>query len=109
MIQQSIKKIKRADRKGSESVTEEKFALLFSTEITITGCDAPYRIQVWLCFDPVKCLTCTLTVPYTPFLQLSTHCVCFFPVGYLSAFGGHCSWQSRYQRSSHYHMGLCFF
>lgn len=42
----SIKKIKRADRKGSESVTEEKFALLFSTEITITGCDAPYRIQV---------------------------------------------------------------
>uniref|UniRef100_A0A665VTP7 Signal transducer and activator of transcription 6-like n=1 Tax=Echeneis naucrates TaxID=173247 RepID=A0A665VTP7_ECHNA len=41
----SIKKIKRADRKGSESVTEEKFALLFSTEITITGCDTPYRIQ----------------------------------------------------------------
>lgn len=43
---QSIKKIKRADRKGSESVTEEKFALLFSSEITITGCDTPYRIQV---------------------------------------------------------------
>ncbi|XP_078111044.1 signal transducer and activator of transcription 6 isoform X2 [Sander vitreus] len=41
----SIKKIKRADRKGSESVTEEKFAILFSTEITITGCDTPYRIQ----------------------------------------------------------------
>ena len=43
---QSIKKIKRADRKGSESVTEEKFALLFSTEISITGCDTPYKIQV---------------------------------------------------------------
>ncbi|XP_042347505.1 signal transducer and activator of transcription 6 [Plectropomus leopardus] len=42
----SIKKIKRADRKGSESVTEEKFALLFSTEITITGCETPYRIQM---------------------------------------------------------------
>ncbi|KAK5863512.1 hypothetical protein PBY51_000540 [Eleginops maclovinus] len=42
----SIKKIKRADRRGSESVTEEKFALLFSTEITITGCDTPYRIQM---------------------------------------------------------------
>ncbi|XP_068600291.1 signal transducer and activator of transcription 6 [Brachionichthys hirsutus] len=42
----SIKKIKRADRKGSESVTEEKFALLFSTEITITGCDTPYRVQM---------------------------------------------------------------
>uniref|UniRef100_A0A668A5A0 Signal transducer and activator of transcription n=1 Tax=Myripristis murdjan TaxID=586833 RepID=A0A668A5A0_9TELE len=42
----SIKKIKRADRKGSESVTEEKFALLFSAEITITGCDKPYKIQM---------------------------------------------------------------
>lgn len=42
----SIKKIKRADRKGSESVTEEKFALLFSTEINITGCETPYRIQM---------------------------------------------------------------
>ncbi|XP_069043157.1 signal transducer and activator of transcription 6 [Lepisosteus oculatus] len=42
----SIKKIKRADRKGSESVTEEKFALLFSCEISITGCDTPYSVQV---------------------------------------------------------------
>ncbi|XP_053704517.1 signal transducer and activator of transcription 6 isoform X2 [Synchiropus splendidus] len=41
-----IKKIKRADRKGSESVTEEKFALLFSSEISITGCDTPCRIQM---------------------------------------------------------------
>ncbi|XP_051517085.1 signal transducer and activator of transcription 5B-like isoform X2 [Myxocyprinus asiaticus] len=41
----SIRKIKRADRKGSESVTEEKFALLFTTEITITGCESPYGIQ----------------------------------------------------------------
>ncbi|KAL1020729.1 hypothetical protein UPYG_G00003880 [Umbra pygmaea] len=42
----SIKKIKRADRKGSESVTEEKFALYFTTEISITGCDIPYRVQM---------------------------------------------------------------
>ncbi|XP_057715617.1 signal transducer and activator of transcription 6 [Corythoichthys intestinalis] len=42
----SIKKIKRADRKGSESVTEEKFALLFSTEITVTGSDTPFKIQI---------------------------------------------------------------
>lgn len=41
----SIKRIKRADRKGSESVTEEKFALLFTTEITITGCESPYGLQ----------------------------------------------------------------
>uniref|UniRef100_A0A1A8NZM7 Signal transducer and activator of transcription n=1 Tax=Nothobranchius rachovii TaxID=451742 RepID=A0A1A8NZM7_9TELE len=42
-----IKRIRRADRKGSESVTEEKFALLFSTEISITGCDTSFKIQ-WL-------------------------------------------------------------
>uniref|UniRef100_A0A672KPS7 Signal transducer and activator of transcription n=1 Tax=Sinocyclocheilus grahami TaxID=75366 RepID=A0A672KPS7_SINGR len=41
----SIRKIKRADRKGSESVTEEKFALFFTTELTITGCESPYSIQ----------------------------------------------------------------
>uniref|UniRef100_A0A8C6Q1M5 Signal transducer and activator of transcription n=1 Tax=Nothobranchius furzeri TaxID=105023 RepID=A0A8C6Q1M5_NOTFU len=43
----SIKRIRRADRKGSESVTEEKFALLFSTEISITGCDTSFKIQ-WI-------------------------------------------------------------
>uniref|UniRef100_A0AAR2L341 Signal transducer and activator of transcription n=1 Tax=Pygocentrus nattereri TaxID=42514 RepID=A0AAR2L341_PYGNA len=42
----SIRKIKRADRKGSESVTEEKFALLFTAEITITGCESPYIVQM---------------------------------------------------------------
>ncbi|KAL6483066.1 hypothetical protein MHYP_G00079380 [Metynnis hypsauchen] len=42
----SIRKIKRADRKGSESVTEEKFALLFTAEMTITGCESPYIVQM---------------------------------------------------------------
>uniref|UniRef100_A0A3B1J977 Signal transducer and activator of transcription 6, interleukin-4 induced n=1 Tax=Astyanax mexicanus TaxID=7994 RepID=A0A3B1J977_ASTMX len=42
----SIKKIKRADRKGSESVTEEKFALLFTAEIMITGCESPCNVQM---------------------------------------------------------------
>ncbi|XP_073794221.1 signal transducer and activator of transcription 6 isoform X1 [Danio rerio] len=41
----SIRRIKRADRKGSESVTEEKFALLFTTDITITGGERPYSLQ----------------------------------------------------------------
>ncbi|XP_076133057.1 signal transducer and activator of transcription 6 isoform X2 [Alosa pseudoharengus] len=41
----SIKKIKRADRKGSESVTEEKFAILFTADIAITGCDTAYGVQ----------------------------------------------------------------
>uniref|UniRef100_A0A8B9RK09 Signal transducer and activator of transcription 6, interleukin-4 induced n=1 Tax=Astyanax mexicanus TaxID=7994 RepID=A0A8B9RK09_ASTMX len=42
----SIKKIKRADRKGSESVTEEKFALLFTAEIMITGCESACNVQM---------------------------------------------------------------
>ncbi|XP_051961263.1 signal transducer and activator of transcription 6 [Xyrauchen texanus] len=42
----SIRKIKRADRKGSESVTEEKFALLFIAEMIITGCEKPFGIQI---------------------------------------------------------------
>ncbi|XP_031421647.1 signal transducer and activator of transcription 6 isoform X2 [Clupea harengus] len=41
----SIKKIKRADRKGSESVTEEKFAILFTADIAIAGCDAACSVQ----------------------------------------------------------------
>lgn len=41
----SIKKIKRADRKGSESVTEEKFAILFTADIAITGCDSALGVQ----------------------------------------------------------------
>ncbi|KAA0707155.1 Signal transducer and activator of transcription 5B [Triplophysa tibetana] len=52
----SIRKIKRADRKGSESVTEEKFALLFTTELTITGCEKPYTIQTdsLFCFQTIS-------------------------------------------------------
>ncbi|XP_028849334.1 signal transducer and activator of transcription 6 isoform X3 [Denticeps clupeoides] len=42
----SIKKIKRADRKGSESVTEEKFAILFSADIAMCGCKAVCSIQM---------------------------------------------------------------
>uniref|UniRef100_A0A3P9QHA5 Signal transducer and activator of transcription n=1 Tax=Poecilia reticulata TaxID=8081 RepID=A0A3P9QHA5_POERE len=42
----SIKKIKRADRKGAESVTEEKFALMFLAEIFITGHETPFKIHI---------------------------------------------------------------
>ncbi|XP_038139050.1 signal transducer and activator of transcription 6 [Cyprinodon tularosa] len=42
----SIKKIKRADRKGAESVTEEKFALMFTANIAITNYEVPFRIQI---------------------------------------------------------------
>uniref|UniRef100_A0A672ZXU8 Signal transducer and activator of transcription n=1 Tax=Sphaeramia orbicularis TaxID=375764 RepID=A0A672ZXU8_9TELE len=44
----SIKKIKRADRKGSESVTRRSSPCCSQTEITITGCDTPYRIRLMI-------------------------------------------------------------
>ncbi|XP_043939594.1 signal transducer and activator of transcription 6 isoform X2 [Protopterus annectens] len=40
-----LQKIKRSDRKGSESVTEEKFAVLFSTEITLSINNKKYQLQ----------------------------------------------------------------
>uniref|UniRef100_A0A3Q2Q4D0 Signal transducer and activator of transcription n=1 Tax=Fundulus heteroclitus TaxID=8078 RepID=A0A3Q2Q4D0_FUNHE len=42
----SIKKIKRADRKGAESVTEEKFALLFTAKISISTNDAFFVVKI---------------------------------------------------------------
>ncbi|GCC37453.1 signal transducer and activator of transcription 5B-like isoform X2 [Chiloscyllium punctatum] len=41
----SLKKIKRSDRRGTESVTEEKFAVLFSSELSITGSEVKYHVQ----------------------------------------------------------------
>uniref|UniRef100_UPI00398F1A89 signal transducer and activator of transcription 5B-like isoform X2 n=1 Tax=Pristiophorus japonicus TaxID=55135 RepID=UPI00398F1A89 len=41
----SLKKIKRSDRRGTESVTEEKFAVLFSSELGITGSEMKYHVQ----------------------------------------------------------------
>ncbi|XP_067880735.1 signal transducer and activator of transcription 5B-like isoform X2 [Heterodontus francisci] len=41
----SLKKIKRSDRRGTESVTEEKFAVLFSSELGITGIEMKYHVQ----------------------------------------------------------------
>ncbi|XP_023655511.1 signal transducer and activator of transcription 6 isoform X2 [Paramormyrops kingsleyae] len=40
-----IKKIKRADRRGSESVTEEKFAIHFSGDVVLMGCELPCKVQ----------------------------------------------------------------
>ncbi|XP_075447604.1 signal transducer and activator of transcription 6 isoform X3 [Ascaphus truei] len=40
-----LKKIKRCERKGSESVTEEKCAVLFIAEITLNSCDRTFHLQ----------------------------------------------------------------
>ncbi|NWX55150.1 STAT6 protein, partial [Promerops cafer] len=41
-----LKKIKRCERKGSESVTEEKCAVLFSTNVTLTPSNVSIHLQV---------------------------------------------------------------
>ncbi|XP_072349799.1 signal transducer and activator of transcription 5B-like isoform X2 [Scyliorhinus torazame] len=41
----SLKKIKRSDRRGTESVTEEKFAVLFSSELSIIGSEMKCHVQ----------------------------------------------------------------
>ena len=43
---QLLKKIKRCERKGTESVTEEKCAVLFSTSLTLGPNKLPIQLQV---------------------------------------------------------------
>ena len=43
---QLLKKIKRCERKGTESVTEEKCAVLFSTSFTLGPNKLPIQLQV---------------------------------------------------------------
>lgn len=43
---QLLKKIKRCERKGSESVTEEKCAVLFSTNVALTPSNVSIHLQV---------------------------------------------------------------
>ncbi|XP_053312012.1 signal transducer and activator of transcription 6 [Spea bombifrons] len=40
-----LKKIKRCERKGSESVTEEKCAILFIVEINLNSSEMPFHLQ----------------------------------------------------------------
>ncbi|XP_050781597.1 signal transducer and activator of transcription 6 isoform X2 [Gopherus flavomarginatus] len=40
-----LKKIRRCERKGSESVTEEKCAVLFSTDVTLGPGNLPFHLQ----------------------------------------------------------------
>ena len=40
----SLKKIKRAEKKGTESVMDEKFALLFWSEFSIGNGDFSYQV-----------------------------------------------------------------
>lgn len=43
---QSLKRIKRSDRRGAESVTEEKFTILFESQFSIGGNELVFQVKV---------------------------------------------------------------
>ena len=45
----SLKKIKRAEKKGTESVMDEKFALLFWSEFSIGNGEFHYQVSTLFC------------------------------------------------------------
>ena len=48
MALQSLKRIKRADRRGAESVTEEKFTVLFESQFSVGSNELVFQVKVRL-------------------------------------------------------------
>ena len=46
MSPQSLKRIKRSDRRGAESVTEEKFTILFESQFSVGGNELVFQVKV---------------------------------------------------------------
>lgn len=46
MSLQSLKRIKRSDRRGAESVTEEKFTILFESQFSVGGNELVFQVKV---------------------------------------------------------------
>lgn len=45
-VLQSLKRIKRADRRGAESVTEEKFTVLFESQFSVGSNELVFQVKV---------------------------------------------------------------
>ena len=45
-LPQSLKRIKRSDRRGAESVTEEKFTILFESQFSVGGNELVFQVKV---------------------------------------------------------------
>ena len=57
---QSLKRIKRSDRRGAESVTEEKFTILFESQFSVGGNELVFQVKVCVC---VCVCVCVLYIP----------------------------------------------
>lgn len=49
-----LKKIKRAEKKGTESVMDEKFSLLFSSQFTVGGGELVFQVRFLIPLWPLK-------------------------------------------------------
>ncbi len=85
-----LKKIKRTEKKGTESVMDEKFSILFWTDFVVGE----------LKFQVVNPLSCPTLVPI-----ISS--VIFVAVDNVFASGCDCSRQPRATGTSDHHMGQC--
>jgi len=56
---QSLKRIKRSDRRGAESVTEEKFTVLFESQFSVGGNELVFHVKVFrfYLFKPLNSAT----------------------------------------------------
>lgn len=109
---QLLKKIKRCERKGSESVTEEKCAVLFSTNVALSPSNVSVHLQVpaplpWDgagCAEPspVGHLCWAGMVPGQPPRLAQGHSL---PPGPVSAHRGHRPREPGQQRQSHRAVG----
>jgi STAT protein, DNA binding domain. len=46
-----LKKIKRAEKKGTESVMDEKFSLLFQSQFSVGGGELVFQVRMCLAFQ----------------------------------------------------------
>lgn len=64
-----MKRIKRSDRRGAESVTEEKFTVLFESQFSVGGNELVFHVKVKI-FYPALSFNVLL------FIVDSVKCIC---------------------------------
>ena len=74
---QSLKRIKRSDRRGAESVTEEKFTILFESQFSVGGNELVFQVKVCVCVYFISQKNCfDLRVSFHLFLFWNSFTLC---------------------------------
>lgn len=106
-LMQSLKRIKRSDRRGAESVTEEKFTILFESQFSVGGNELVFQVKVrgasqigwekrwhwpWYIVTPAIREMCTFVSPSHKTLSIShTYCNAVHWLSSISCTRSHCS------------------